>query len=69
MSPFQKLTFIHKKNSVTDHNPDYRLPHSQLKIKDEEHEKLLEQDIIESLTSPYNSPLLLVQKRKNKGDQ
>ncbi len=43
--------------------PAYRLPHSQRQVVNEQIEEMLEQGVIQHLTSPWNSPLLLVTKK------
>ena len=58
--------------NLTDKTPvyikNYRLPQTQIEEIDQQVQKLLDDDIIEHSTSPYNSPLLVVPK-KSDGDE
>lgn len=59
--------FYQQKISVTDDTPvyikPYRTPHSQKEEINKQVKKLLDNDLIETSTSSYNSPILLVPKK------
>ena len=62
----QRLTF---NDETPVYTPNYRLPHAHRPMVEEEIQKLIEDGIVEPCASPYNSPLLLVPKASNTGDQ
>lgn len=47
---------------------NYRTPEAQKNEIDQQVRKMLKQNIIQNSTSPYNSPILLVPKKNNTGD-
>lgn len=63
--------FYEQKLILTDNEPvftkNYRLPHMQKKEIDRQTKILLENDLIELSTSPYNSPLIIVPKKSYDG--
>ncbi|RYX87425.1 hypothetical protein EON73_01410, partial [bacterium] len=63
--------FYKQKLNVKDNEPvftkNYRLPHSQKSEIKSQVQKLLENDLIEMSTSPYNSPLIIVPKKSTDG--
>lgn len=68
-----KLTYTHigkadislKKDVSPKYSKPYRLPHTQKQDIKEEIRKMLENDIIEPSVSPWNSPILIVPKKKD----
>lgn len=72
--PSNKMTqnnFYEQKLRLKDdtpvHTKNYRLPRSQKAEIDSHVNKLLQNDLIEAPTSPYNSPLILVPKKSTEG--
>ena len=54
-----------KKEVVPKYTKPYRLPHSQKQELQKQVQKMLDDDIIEPSVSPWNSPILVVPKKKD----
>lgn len=61
---FYKQT-INLKDNIPTYIPNYKQIHSQTDEINDQIDKMLENDIIEQSTSPYNSPILLVPKKSD----
>lgn len=68
---FTTNNFYEQKITLTDNIPvysrNYKTPHFQKKEMDSQTKVLLENDLIELSTSPYNSPLIIVPKKSLDG--
>ena len=54
---------IRQEKAEPTHVRQYALPHSKIKVIGEEVEAMLNMDVIEPAASPYNAPVVLVQKK------